>query len=61
MIKETQVIIIGGGPVGLSMAIGLARQGIKSILVEKHPSTTNHPKARGINVRTMEIFKQWGN
>ena len=57
---KTQVTIIGAGPVGLSMAIALARQGIASIVVEKHPSTTNHPKARGINIRTMEIFYLWG-
>lgn len=52
--------IIGGGPVGLSAAISLARQGISSVLIEKHPGTTNHPKARGINGRTMELFRQWG-
>ncbi len=55
-----QVIIIGGGPVGLSAAICLAEQGIASVLVEKHPSTTDHPKARGVNGRTMELFRSWG-
>lgn len=53
------VIIVGGGPVGLSAAIGLASHGIGSILIEKRPSTTNHPKARGVNGRTMEIFRSW--
>lgn len=55
-----EVIIIGGGPVGLSAAICLAYQGIKSILIEKHPTTTNHPKARGVNGRSMELFRIWG-
>jgi putative polyketide hydroxylase len=55
-----QVIIIGGGPVGLSAAICLANQGIESVLIEKHPSTTNHPKARGVNGRSMELFRSWG-
>ena len=54
------VIIIGGGPVGLLAAICLAYQGIKSVLIEKHPTTTNHPKARGVNGRSMEIFRSWG-
>jgi putative polyketide hydroxylase len=54
------VIIIGGGPVGLSAAICLANQGIKSVLIEKHPTTTNHPKARGVNGRSMELFRSWG-
>ena len=55
-----KVIIIGGGPVGLSAAISLAYQGIQSILIEKHPTTTDHPKARGVNGRSMELFRSWG-
>jgi putative polyketide hydroxylase len=54
------VLIVGGGPVGLSAAISLARQGTRSVLVEQRPSTTNHPKARAVNVRTMELLRQWG-
>ena len=55
-----KVIIIGGGPVGLSAAICLAYQGIQSLLIEKHPTTTNHPKARGVKGRSMELFRSWG-
>lgn len=55
-----KVIIIGGGPVGLSAAICLAYQGIASLLIEKHPTTTDHPKARGVNGRSMELFRSWG-
>ncbi len=54
------VVIVGAGPTGLSAAYFLARQGIKSLVVEKHPSTTFHPKARGLNVRTMELFRSGG-
>lgn len=54
-----QVIIVGGGPVGLSAAVCLAHQGIASVLIEKHPTTTNHPKARGVNCRSMELFRSW--
>lgn len=56
---SVKVIIIGGGPVGLSAAIALARQGIASILIEKHATTTQHPKARGVNARSMELFRLW--
>ena len=52
------VLIAGGGPVGLSTAILLARHGIRCLLVERKASTTNHPKARAINVRTMELVRQ---
>lgn len=58
--KEVPVVIVGGGPVGLTASLLLSRLGIKSLLVERHPGTAIHPKARGINARTMEIFHQQG-
>src|SRR5580704_15675980 len=57
---EVPVLIVGGGPVGLTASLLLSRLGIKSLLVERHPGTAIHPKARGINARTMEIFHQQG-
>jgi 2-polyprenyl-6-methoxyphenol hydroxylase-like FAD-dependent oxidoreductase len=54
------VLIVGGGPVGLSASILLSRLGVASRLVERHPGTALHPKARNINMRTMEIFRQCG-
>src|SRR5262249_29844489 len=53
-------LIVGGGPVGLTASLLLSRRGIRSLLVERHPGTAVHPKARGINARTMEIFRQQG-
>jgi len=61
MIKSIPVLIVGGGPVGLSMALSLARQQIPSLVVEKHAGRTPHPRARGVSMRTMELFSQWGN
>ena len=54
------VLIVGGGPVGLTASFLLSRLGVPSLLVERHPGTPIHPKARGINARTMEIFRQQG-
>lgn len=56
---DAPVFICGGGPVGLSAAILLARLGVRSLLVERHASTTDHPKARGFFTRTMEILRPW--
>jgi len=58
---ETPILIAGGGPVGLTASILLSRLGVPSLLVERHPGTAVHPKARGINARTMEIFRQCGD
>ncbi|HEX9028963.1 MAG TPA: FAD-dependent monooxygenase [Anaerolineales bacterium] len=52
------VLIIGGGPVGLSASMLLTQHGIHSLLVEQHSGTSIFPKARLINTRTMEIFRQ---
>ena len=57
---DADVLIVGGGPVGLSMAILLERFGIRYVLVERSDTTTTHPKARGTWPRTMELFRQWG-
>jgi putative polyketide hydroxylase len=54
------VLIVGGGPVGLSASLLLSRHGVQSLLVERHPGTSVHPKARGLNVRTLELFRVWG-
>jgi len=57
---ETQVLIVGGGPVGLTASLQLSRLGIRNLLVERHPGVAKVPKARGINARTMEMFRQMG-
>ena len=58
--SQVPVLIAGGGPVGLMASLLLSRLGIRSLLVERHPGTAIHPKARGINARTMEVFRQQG-
>lgn len=54
------VAIVGGGPVGLSLALGLARHGVRSVLLERKEGTSRWSKAPGIHVRTREVFRQWG-
>ena len=57
---DIPVLISGGGPVGLAASLLLSQHGVRSLLVERHPGTAITPKARGINARTMEVFRQCG-
>jgi 2-polyprenyl-6-methoxyphenol hydroxylase-like FAD-dependent oxidoreductase len=59
-IRKVPVLVVGGGPVGLALAVALDRFGVDCLIVERSPTTTDHPKSRGCLVRTMELFRQWG-
>ncbi|WP_327679081.1 FAD-dependent oxidoreductase [Streptomyces sp. NBC_00467] len=54
------VLIVGGSLVGLATSMFLSRHGIGHLLVEKHSGTSTHPRGRGMNVRTMELFRVCG-
>ncbi len=58
--RHFPVLITGGGITGLAAALFLQEQGIKYLLVEKHRSTSIHPRARTIDIRTMELFRELG-
>lgn len=57
---EIPVLIVGGGPVGLSAAILLAQRGIEVLLIERRSFEARFPRAHLLNVRTMEIFHEMG-
>jgi 2-polyprenyl-6-methoxyphenol hydroxylase-like FAD-dependent oxidoreductase len=52
------VLVAGGGPVGLTLALCLASRGIRCMLVERNAATTSHPKMDMTNSRTMELFRR---
>jgi 2-polyprenyl-6-methoxyphenol hydroxylase-like FAD-dependent oxidoreductase len=58
--ETTQVLIAGGGPVGLTLARVLANFGVRSLLVERNETTTSHPKMDITNGRSMELFRRAG-
>ncbi len=56
----TQVLIIGAGPVGLTLAYDLGRRGIRCVLVEQKEAPQFLPKMERCNARTMEIYRRMG-
>jgi len=59
-VLQTQVIIVGAGPVGLTLAIDLGRRGIRCILLEQKEAPQFLPKMERCNARTMEIYRRIG-
>jgi 2-polyprenyl-6-methoxyphenol hydroxylase-like FAD-dependent oxidoreductase len=57
---NTEVIIVGAGPTGLSLACQLIRYGIDFVVVEKNETVTPFSKAIGVQARTLEIYDQLG-
>lgn len=57
---DTQVLIVGAGPVGLTLAIDLGRRGVRCMLVEQQESPQFLPKMERCNARTMEIYRRMG-
>ena len=59
--QETQVLIVGGGPVGLSAAVELGQRGIPCLVVEPRTEISPiRPRAKTTSVRSMEHFRRWG-
>jgi 2-polyprenyl-6-methoxyphenol hydroxylase-like FAD-dependent oxidoreductase len=57
---KTDVVIIGAGPTGLSLACQFVRYGVDFIIVEKNEGVTPYSKAIGVHARTLEIYEQIG-
>ena len=58
--SATQVVIVGGGPVGLGLAIDLGQRGVSCVLVERYISPQPIPKGQNLTQRTLEHFYFWG-
>jgi FAD-dependent monooxygenase len=57
---DTPVVIAGGGPVGLVLALELSHHGVRSLLVERRAATTTSPKMDITNARSMELLARLG-
>ncbi|WP_322755917.1 FAD-dependent monooxygenase [Frankia sp. Cas3] len=57
---ETPVLIVGGGPAGLTASLLLSRHGVDSLLIDKRIDASPLPRARGVHSRAMEILRVCG-
>lgn len=57
---DTQVLIVGAGPVGLTLAVDLGMKGVKCTLIEQKEAPQFLPKMERCNARTMEIYRRMG-
>jgi 2-polyprenyl-6-methoxyphenol hydroxylase-like FAD-dependent oxidoreductase len=60
MAKRYQVVIVGGGPVGVALAVDLGLRGVSCALVERYRQPQRIPKGQNLTQRTLEHFYFWG-
>ena len=60
MSQRFQVVIVGGGPVGMALAVELGRRGVSVALIERHRTPQRIPKGQSLTQRTLEHFFFWG-
>src|SRR4029079_18983705 len=59
-VKQTPVAIVGGGPVGLMLALFVDFYGVRSVIFNAEPEVRRHPKGSTHNSRTMEHHRRLG-
>ena len=57
---DTDVIIVGAGPVGLSLALELGVRGVDCTVVERRDGSVTVPRMSGVSTRNMEYCRRWG-
>jgi putative polyketide hydroxylase len=60
MLTTTDVLVVGAGPSGLATAISALRHGARVLVVERRAGPSSVPRATGVSIHTMELFRLWG-
>jgi aklavinone 12-hydroxylase len=58
--RDVPVLIVGSGLSGLTAAVMLSWRGVPVLLIERHSGTLRNPRARGVNLRSMELLRVAG-
>jgi 2-polyprenyl-6-methoxyphenol hydroxylase-like FAD-dependent oxidoreductase len=58
--QDADVLIVGGGPVGMGLAIELGQRGVRCLVIERYLKPQPIPKGQNLTQRTMEHFHFWG-
>ena len=58
-VAQYEVAIVGGGPVGMGLAIDLGQRGVKVIVIERYPRPQQVPKGQNLTQRSVEHFQAW--
>jgi 2-polyprenyl-6-methoxyphenol hydroxylase-like FAD-dependent oxidoreductase len=56
----SEVLLVGAGPTGLSLALILARSGVRARLIEKNAGPGEASRAMAVQARTLELYRQLG-
>jgi 2-polyprenyl-6-methoxyphenol hydroxylase-like FAD-dependent oxidoreductase len=60
MESVTDVLVVGGGPVGLQLTLELQRRGVRHLAIDQRPRPDYFCKALGVSPRTLEVWDQCG-
>ncbi|MFE6404682.1 FAD-dependent monooxygenase [Streptomyces alboflavus] len=59
-VTTTEVLVVGAGPTGLSLAVDLARRGVRALVVERSAGLFPGSRGKGVQPRTLEVFDDLG-